>query len=485
MFMNNGDMSIVGRVILGATLLVSAACGPELPTETDSASGGNEGSDSESTTGADDPTAGEEPIERQECGPTVAEGWVTRCWNDNSFLLIGKSSDKEDAERIEEVAGFRNHEFGLTCCEGMALDETANESCEKLCQLRACEAARINHLEFAENTPGIHFCKDKQTCGFDMDACLEGNWHQQTVEFLTQSWSYFLQAGCEGVKSNETVDENGHFEWNEIPNDDPTNNPPMCSGSADPLADPQAFVSDDIAVEAAGTTALVSWALGATTGVESAQDATVDLRYNIHACDGGECLALSGLHVSLPPTTIQGISVENAHLVVYRVDEQPLAQRAGVYSYAPGTIHAMLSAVAGGVPFSLRRANAAPVQVLLSPGSDTLTLSGLKFDYTDSVIDAELQVDIVGDYTSRGPTAVIAPVNVPILCSEPVTFRAASSDPDGQALSHLWWVPNALVSTGSTVDVVLPNGPHMIGLISRDPDGHLDATAITYTRTCR
>ena len=103
MFMNNGGMSIVGRVILGATLLVSAACGPELPTETDSASGGNEGSDSESTTGADDPTAGEEPIERQECGPTVAEGWVTRCWNDNSFLLIGKSSDKEDAETIEEV----------------------------------------------------------------------------------------------------------------------------------------------------------------------------------------------------------------------------------------------------------------------------------------------------------------------------------------------------------------------------------------------
>src|SRR5690606_19533858 len=121
----------------------------------------------------------------------------------------------------------------------------------------------------------------------------------------------------------------------------------------------------------------------------------------------------------------------------------------------------------------------------LAPTADTLTFSGLKFDYADTVIDAQLQIDIVGDYTERGPTAVIVPTDVPILCADPVTFRAASTDPDGGGLSHLWWVPNTLVSTGPTLEVVLANGPHSIAVISRDPDGNLDATAITYTRTCR
>jgi hypothetical protein len=196
-------------------------------------------------------------------------------------------------------------------------------------------------------------------------------------------------------------------------------------------------------------------------------------------------MALANLHVELPPTTVQGIAVENAHLVVYQVDGQPRLQSTGAYVYAPGTIHAMLSAVAGGVSFSLRRANVGAVQAQISPGSDTLTLSGLKFDYTDSVIDAELQIDIVGDYTQRGPTAVIVPASVPIECNKPVTFRAASSDLDRQRLSHLWWVTNRLVATSSTLDVLLPNGPHLIALVAKDPDGHLDATAITYTRTCR
>ncbi|MDC0669838.1 hypothetical protein [Nannocystis radixulma] len=483
--MNVQTFGALQPAVLGASLVLSLACGPEWPdegTDSNSGSGGTE-----STTGVEEPTGGEvpPPIERDACGQNVQEGWVTRCWNDNSFLRIGKDSNEQNAETIEEVVSSSNTEFARTCCEGLALDETANTSCEALCQHRACEAARINHLEFAENTPGIHFCENAQTCGFDMELCLQGTWHQQTIQFQTQSWSYFLRAGCEGVKSNEQVDEDGHFLWREKPEDDPANNPAMCSGSPNQLSDPQTVVGDDVAVQASGTTAMVAWAIGGASGVASASNATVDLSYNIHACDGGRCMALSNLHVGLPSTTVQGIAVENAHLVVYQVDTKPILQTTGSYAYAPGTIHAMLSAVAGLVPFSLRRSNVGAVQVQLSPGSDTLVLSGLKFDYTDSVLDAELQVDIVGDYTRRGPTAVIVPANVPIACDEPVTFRAASSDLDRQSLSHLWWVPNALVATSSTIDVVLPNGPHMIALVTKDPDGRLDATAITYTRTCR
>ncbi len=183
--------------------------------------------------------------------------------------------------------------------------------------------------------------------------------------------------------------------------------------------------------------------------------------------------------------TVQSISIENAHLSVYQVDTQPAQMTSGAFTYTPGTIHAIMTATAAGVPIMLMGANSGTATGLLSPGSDSLTFSGLTFDYSDSVIAAELQVDIVGDYTERGPTAVIVPVNVPIGCSDPVTFRAASSDPDGQTLTHLWWVPGISVDTGNTLDLVLANGTYPIGLISKDPNGHLDATAIQYRRTCR
>ena len=66
-----------------------------------------------------------------------------------------------------------------------------------------------------------------------------------------------------------------------------------------------------------------------------------------------------------------------------------------------------------------------------------------------------------------------------------MTFRAASADPDAQSLTHYWWVPGVLTDTGSTLDVVLDNGTHTIGLVSQDATGRMDAGAIQYTRTCR
>lgn len=88
------------------------------------------------------------------------------------------------------------------------------------------------------------------------------------------------------------------------------------------------------------------------------------------------------------------------------------------------------------------------------------------------------------DYTRRAPTAVVAPLYVPRSCSQAVVSRAASSDLDGGSLLHTWWVPGLMVASGSTLSVVLPAGRHKIGLISKDATGRMDATAITYTRTC-
>lgn len=80
---------------------------------------------------------------------------------------------------------------------------------------------------------------------------------------------------------------------------------------------------------------------------------------------------------------------------------------------------------------------------------------------------------------------MIVPVTVPISCADPVTFRAASSDPDAQSLTHYWWVPNTLVDTGPDLDLVLANGTHSIALFAKDTDDRLNATVINHPRTCR
>ena len=290
-----------------------------------------------------------------------------------------------------------------------------------------------------EPEPLVDDCVDPTTCGFDVAACQTGNWHMQTIEFTGSDKDYWLRAQCDAHVNDLYVD--GLFKWNEQPVDDPDNDPQMCNGPDDIEADPGLVSPDDVAEEDAGMVAAVTWTLGTTTTLESTQDASLRFAYDLHDCATHvRCLDLAKLEVSLPTMTVQTIAIENAHLSVYQVDTQPAQQTSGAFSYAPGTIHAIMSATAAGVPLMLMGANSGTATGLLSPGSDTLTFSGLTFDYSDSVIAAQLQVDIVGDYPERGPTAVIVPADVPVSCTDPVTFRAASSDPDVQTLTHLWWV---------------------------------------------
>lgn len=314
---------------------------------------------------------------------------------------------------------------------------------------------------------------------------MTGQWHQQVITHLLigDNQPYFLRAKCTNARNNEVMN-NDIFAWREDP-DDPFNNPRSCKSSDDVEKATNVVVGDDLAIEDAGSIATVTWTTGSSTGFEDSQDVAVRFEYNIIDCDNQQrCFDLAELTASLPSTTVQGIALQNASLSVYQVDSQPVLSSSGGYSYAPGTVHAILSGVANGVPLVLVGANTGSAQGQILPASDVLTLSNLRFDYGDSVISGALNLSIVGDYTKRGPTAVIVPVDVPRACSDPVSFRAASSDLDGQSLTHVWWIPSTLVSTGPTLDVVLANGDYTIGLISRDPDGRLDAEAIEYTRTC-
>lgn len=393
------------------------------------------------------------------------------------------------AQTIFNIVGAGNGtEYSPACCEGLASQATADQACADHCQRLICEAARSNHLDLAASD-GVHTCNDwvqgSPNCGFDMDDCLTGTWHKQTLQFVLSSTDYFMQAKCDNARTNEPSTDDV-FNWREVPLDDPSNNPSMCTPPSDPELNPAVAYNDDLALEASGMTAAVTFTLGSSTYTENSSDSELRFAYDLHDCPTyARCIDLAELHISLPTMVVQGVTIENANLVVYQVDTQPALQSTGGFSYAPGTIHAIMSASADGIPIMLRGSNSATATGYLFPGSDALTLSGLTFDYSDSVIAANLQVDIVGDYTVRGPTAVIIPASVPILCTDPVVFVAASSDPDTQSLNHVWWVPGVLTATGSTLAVVLANGTHTIGLISQDADKRLDAGAIKYTRTCR
>lgn len=362
--------------------------------------------------------------------------------------------------------------------------EAADQACAERCQAQACKAAQSNHFDLANGIEGVHYCFNSDNCGFDMDACLTGDWHRQRIRSIVYYADYWMRTQCDNARTNETF-TNGIFDWHEIPDNDPSNDPSMCSQPGDSSKDPGIAFGDDFAVHTSGMTAAVTWTLGGSTYAESAQGAALQLSYDLHDCaTNARCLDLAGLSLSLPSTMVQGLLLQNTHLSVYQADVKPTLQSSGAFSYPPGTLHAIISTSAAGIPIVLRGSNSSTATGMLAPGSNAMTLSGLKFDYSDSAIAAQLQIDIVGEYVERGPTAVIVPHDVPRACTDPVTFRAASSDPDSQSLTHFWWVPDTLVDTGSTMSIVLGSGTHTIALISKDTAGRLDAAAIQYTRTC-
>lgn len=451
---------------------LASACG--------SGGGGDEGA---GETG-NDPT----PIDGVLCGDV--NGFETRCWHTGSQLKVGSSGNINLAKTISNPvqSPVPDELPAKACCQGLATEAAADTACVDLCQRQLCEIAQSNHLDMANGIEGLHVCASSETCGFSMSECLSGQWTQQKIEFLVNTFTYHLQATCSGVGTNEVFTD-GVFDWNEqggTGGNNPANDPDSCDPSDDIKKDPRVVIADDLAIEDAGTTASVSWTMGTSSGVDESLDAEVAVAYDVHDCPtNARCLDLAKLELTLPSTTVHGLVLSNMHMEVQRVDVKPTVGTAGGFNYPAGTLHARLSGLISGVPMVLAGTNAATVTGTLSPQADVMTLSGLRFDYSDSGIAAQLEIDIVGDYTERGPTAVIVPMNVPRACTQAVTFRAATSDPDGGTFTHVWWVPGSQMATGSTISLVLPAGQHRLALISRDNTGHLDATGILYNRSCQ
>src|SRR5262245_41778946 len=69
---------------------------------------------------------------------------------------------------------------------------------------------------------------------------------------------------------------------------------------------------------------------------------------------------------------------------------------------------------------------------------------------------------------------VIKVIDPPSDCAVPVTFEAASSELDGDSLTHMWWVPPWFLGTGNLLDAKLPPGSYHVYLTSFDSSGRFD-----------
>jgi hypothetical protein len=235
-----------------------------------------------------------------------------------------------------------------------------------------------------------------------------------------------------------------------------------------------------------GTIVTLEWSIaGGPIDREQSLDADVDFAYAVDPCASGDCIGISRLHVTVPDGTHRGLRLENLHLLVEQVMEESPLSASGAFSFGSRSLRATLSLSVDGIPLVVTGYNEGRVNGIVLPRADAMTLTNLVFGFRDGPIDAALALNINGTYVRHAPDALVEVVEAPVDCASPVTFEAASSDLDGDALAHVWWVPPWFLGSGNLLDATLPPGPYRVFLTSFDPSGRFDSTALEYVRSCR
>lgn len=198
-----------------------------------------------------------------------------------------------------------------------------------------------------------------------------------------------------------------------------------------------------------------------------------------------DCLELTALELTLPPTAALGMMITKARLSVVSVEEAPVLERGEYFSFSEGTLRVLMQAYVDGIPLVLSGTNVGAPSGRLSPAGDQFSISDLRFEYSDRLFDATLELDIQGQYDARRPTAQIMRVATPERCDEPVSLLATSWDADQDPLTHTWWVSGFGSFSGPLVELPLPAGEHTVMLTSEDGSGLFDTETLRYARTCK
>lgn len=205
----------------------------------------------------------------------------------------------------------------------------------------------------------------------------------------------------------------------------------------------------------------------------------------MNPCAAGDCISLSRLAVAVPDGIYQGYSLANLRLVLEEPTQEVPLSASGSFALGPRALHATASFTVEGVPLVITGYNAGRVSGVALPRADTMTLNNLVFAFDDGVLAAALELNVNGTFVRHAPDAVIKVVDAPVGCTAPVAFHAASTDLDGDELSHVWWVPPWFLGTGTLLEASLPPGTYSVYLTSIDPSGRSDSTALRYVRSCQ
>lgn len=403
-------------------------------------------------------------------------GWETPCLVADRVVM---ASDRGEIPGVTPSGALTTRPL---CCEGSPSVTTADQGCEDICILEACEAARIDHINRCTKCGAFN-------CGFDMSDCLSSPQSVQTViclEPLTLPHQYTLTAVCSAF-NNQGRNDDGSFLFLQHPVNNIDDDPLFCNGPEGQGVKPPRGLGQFSVREGAGSVALVTWTLEDLDGEEQSDQIDAHLEYGVIPCSTtmGNCVELASLVLTLPTTQVLGMTVANASLQVISVEEAPEIAAGGSIQYSEGALGILLRAQVDGTPLILAGYNSGNVSGLLAPEDDVFSLTGLRFEFDDGVISAMLEADVHGHYEVRAPTAEITLMPPSPICSDPVTFLATSWDPDLDIMSHRWWIEDVGTFHGSDLEVALGPGAYTIVLTTEDSTGSWDTETLYYTRSCQ
>jgi hypothetical protein len=438
--------------------------------------GGESGDGADDESGPDEPDPlGPDPLGDQ-CGGDV-HGWETECLVQN---VVGEASDRGEIPGLPPEGGSPVRSL---CCEGQPSIEEADAGCQGYCMLEACEAALADHFNRCESCA-------LPNCGFDMTDCLDGGAHNQLVACWQPAqlpFNYTLTTSCSAI-NNEQRNPDGTFDFFEQPLNDPMNDPDFCGMPESLEHEPPRGLGQYKASASDGTLARLTWVVADMNGEERSEELAVLFEYGVVPCTAtpsAECLELSALELTLPTTSAMGMTISRARLSVVAVEEAPVLERGEHFRFSEGSLRVLMQAYVDGVPLVLSGTNVGSPSGRISPAGDQFSISGLRFEYADSVVDVALEVDIQGQYDARRPTAQITRVAAPQRCDEPVSLLATSHDADQDPLTHTWWVRGIGTFSGPLLELALPAGEHTVMLTSGDGSGLFDSETLRYARVCR
>jgi len=438
---------------------------------------GGGGTGGDSSDGADGESGPEEPdpdLHGDQCGGDVL-GWETVCLIES---VVGEANDRGEIPGLPPEGGSTVRKL---CCEGQPSVEEADAGCQGYCILETCEAALLDHLDRCESCA-------LPNCGFDMTDCLDSGVHDQLVACLAPAqfpFYYTLTTSCSAI-NNELRHPDGTFDFLEDPNIT-GNDPKICGASENLEHEPPRGLGQFKASASDGTLARLTWSMADMSGEERSEELDVVFEYGIVPCAtaSADCMELTALELTLPTTSALGMTITKARLSAVSVEEAPMIERGEAFHFSEGAIRVLMQAYVDGLPLVLTGTNVGSPSGRLSPAGDQFSISGLRFEYADSVVDAALEVDIQGQYDARRPTAQITRMAAPERCGEPVTLLATSWDADQDALTHTWWVRGIGSFSGPLLELPLPAGEHTVMLTSGDTSGLFDSETLRYARTCR